>query len=145
MPKIKAISIDAVKSIIEEIELEINKDEGTYDALCKYLGCFNVESLELDNKINLLYVDGCGLLKPQEKYIKLKDYPSFLPGKAVILGYNERKDEYKSHSLNIEKLKKEIMFLTQKEAKALAQMIDEQNSKWVKHPNVLYHKLSDLF
>ena len=143
---IKGILIDSITETIEEIEIEV-KGDSCYHALCKLLNCDGLEHVALDeeDETNLLYVDSLGLLKPQEKYLKIKDHAAFLPPRAIVIGYNEELDNYKDHSLDINDFKNLIMFLSKKEAKALAQMIDQQNAKWADYPMIFCQKLSDLF
>ena len=143
---IKGILIDSVTEVIKEIEIEVKRD-CCFDALCKHLNCDGVEHVALDEETetNLLYVDSVGLLKPQEKYLKIKDHAAFLPPRAIVIGYNEELDSYKDHSLDINDFKNLIMFLSVNEAKALAKMIDQQNSQWADHPMIFCQKLSDLF
>jgi hypothetical protein len=141
--RITVIVIDPIKETIEEMELDIQKDG--YDAIAGIIGQPSIESLTLNTrKQNLLYVDSMGLLKPQEKYIKLKEYPSFLAGKAVVVGY--KRDSYISHSIDLKKFQSELMFLTVKEAKALAHMVDQQNRDAAAANSLIYvSNLSKLF
>jgi len=142
MSKIKGILLDAINNNISEILIEF-KGKYCRNELCNIIGCPSVEALKLDN-INLLYVDSCGLLKPQEKYIKLKNYPAVLPGKAVVIGFSEKRQVDMNYKMDINLFRSETLFLTRKEAKFVAHTFDALNAKWPE-PNVIYTKLSSFF
>jgi len=92
-------------------------------AIFRNLGCERMDFLTFD-KDHEIYLDKSGLLTPKRKYFKIRNYPSFLTGKAVICGFT---GDFKTHTLDMTTIRDHIMFLTVKEAKALAHMLDQQN------------------
>ena len=152
MVRLKCILIDADQKSIKQIGLNCANADDCLDELSEVLGCGSVESIEIDEN-NLLYLDSHGLLKKHESYIHIKDYPSLLPPKLIIIGFDNSDDSdedmsedtgYKDTTFSVESIKDMVMFLTKTEAKAFAAMRDQQMSVLDGIPFVINTKLSDL-
>ena len=155
MATLKCVLVDAGNKSIEKIDLECANVDDCLDDISRVLVCDSVESIELDEN-NLLYLDSQGLLKKHESYIHVKDYPSILPPKILIIGFDNGDDSddsdegmseddgYKDTSMSVDDIKDMVMFLTKTEAKAFSAMRDQQLSFLDDIPFVINTKLSDL-
>lgn len=152
MATLKCVLVDADNKSIEKIDLECANMDDCLEDISRVLGCDGVEHIEIDEN-NSLYLDSHGLLKKHESYIHIKDYPSLLPPKILIIGFDNSDDYeqgisddsgYKDTSMSVEDIKDMVMFLNKTEAKAFASMRDQQLSFLDGMPFVIRKNLSDL-
>ena len=109
MKKIKAILIDVYNRKVEEIEFE-----QPLEAFWKCLNCRWVTNSQLNENHDVI-VDYEGKMKFPEHFFSINNWrrPTFA-GNGIIVGFNER-GEWISNSMNIEEVKKSVIFFKLKE------------------------------
>jgi hypothetical protein len=103
MKTIQAFFINAKEQTVTQ--MEIKQDLQTYYDL---IGCRVVDGIYLDAD-NFCYVDDEGLLKEQEGYFTLANFPRPFAGNGIIVGTDEEGNDVSS-KLVLEEVVKNVKF-----------------------------------
>ena len=135
----KAIYINCETKEIKEIEVE-----GSYQAMYKVMGCELIQPIQFDD-IHDIHLDEEGFLQhPHRGYMVCAG--QLLTGICLILGI-KKDGNLKSHNLNLDDIRGQIVFLNKTQAYAYAQEVDRRNAEAMKNrPDVIVcMRLTDLF
>lgn len=100
---IQAFFINAKEQTVTQ--MEIKQDLQTYYDL---IGCRVVDGIYLDAE-NFCYVDDEGLLKEQEGYFALANFPRPFAGNGIIVGTDEEGNDVSS-KLVLEEVRRNVKF-----------------------------------
>ena len=141
----KAIYINCETREIKEIEVE-----GSYQAMYKVMGCELIQPIQFDD-IHDIHLDEEGFLQhPHRGYMVCAG--QLLTGICLILGI-KKDGNLKSHNLNLDDIRGQIVFLNKQQAYAYAQEVDRRNAEEMTNhihsrnrPDIIVcMRLTDLF
>lgn len=89
----RGVLIDPFTKTIKEVEWKEKGDGSELARILKFLETDDLDSVRISDHrpmgFDVIWVDGEGLFKPNQRYFKFADYPQPLAGKGLVLGVSE--------------------------------------------------------